>query len=188
MQSRSVRMAADSTQADRDVYGRILRHVWTLDGRSVGAAMLSAGLATEYTYAADYAGVEDHRAAEQDARAAGRGVWGEVCDGWVPRSTPTAGARPVEPPAGCAIKGNINAEGERIYHVPGQRYYEDTRINPATGERWFCTEQEAREAGWRRARTSLREPTARREHSAARTGRRPGRPSPGPRGRTMCVR
>lgn len=24
-----------------------------------------------------------------------------------------------QPPAGCAIKGNITAKGERIYHVPG---------------------------------------------------------------------
>lgn len=153
VQSRSVRIAADGTQADRDVYDRILRHVWTFDGRSVGAEMLSAGLATEYTYAADYAGVEDYRAAEQDARAAGRGVWGEVCDGWVSTPTSAAGAALVEPPDGCVIKGNINAEGERIYHVPDQRHYEDTRINPSTGERWFCTEQEARDAGWRRART-----------------------------------
>jgi micrococcal nuclease len=153
VQSRSVRIAADSTQADRDVYDRILRHVWTLDGRSVGAEMLSAGLATEYTYAADYAGVADYRAAEQDARAAGRGVWGEVCDGWVSTPTPAAGAGLAQPPEGCVIKGNINAEGERIYHVPGQRHYEDTRIDPSTGEQWFCTEQEARDAGWRKART-----------------------------------
>lgn len=53
---------------------------------------------------------------------------------------------------GCRIKGNVSyAGGERIYHVPGQHYYEDTVIDPARGERWFCTEQEARAAGWRRA-------------------------------------
>ncbi len=53
---------------------------------------------------------------------------------------------------GCHIKGNISAEGERIYHVPGGKYYDATRIKPAKGERWFCTETEARAAGWRRAR------------------------------------
>jgi hypothetical protein len=57
-----------------------------------------------------------------------------------------------EPPAGCAIKGNISRDGgERIYHVPGQRYYGHTRISPEHGERWFCSEAEARAAGWRRA-------------------------------------
>jgi len=24
----------------------------------------------------------------------------------------------------CLIKGNISSSGERIYHVPGQRYYD----------------------------------------------------------------
>jgi hypothetical protein len=54
-------------------------------------------------------------------------------------------------PAGgsCKIKGNINSRGERIYHVPGQKYYAQTQINESSGERWFCTEAEARAAGWR---------------------------------------
>jgi Staphylococcal nuclease homologue len=53
--------------------------------------------------------------------------------------------------AECLIKGNINSTGERIYHVPGQRYYDNTQINESKGERWFCTEQEAVGAGWRKA-------------------------------------
>ena len=53
---------------------------------------------------------------------------------------------------GCNIKGNISIEGERIYHVPGQRYYSETMINPAKGERWFCSQWEAWWAGWRKAK------------------------------------
>lgn len=52
----------------------------------------------------------------------------------------------------CNIKGNVNTQGERIYHVPGQRYYNDTRISRSHGERWFCSEEEARAAGWRRSK------------------------------------
>jgi len=53
----------------------------------------------------------------------------------------------------CQIKGNISIDsGERIYHVPGQLYYQETRIRPEYGERWFCTEADARAAGWRRSR------------------------------------
>jgi len=52
----------------------------------------------------------------------------------------------------CNIKGNVSTQGERIYHVPGQRYYDQTRISAAHGERWFCSEAEARAAGWRRSR------------------------------------
>lgn len=52
----------------------------------------------------------------------------------------------------CRIKGNVSiATGERIYHVPGQADYDRTKISPAYGERWFCSEAEARRAGWRRA-------------------------------------
>ncbi|WP_292223627.1 hypothetical protein [Mesorhizobium sp.] len=54
--------------------------------------------------------------------------------------------------AGCSIKGNISAKGERIYHVPGQKFYADTKIAEAKGERWFCSEADARAAGWRKAR------------------------------------
>lgn len=52
----------------------------------------------------------------------------------------------------CNIKGNVSTQGERIYHVPGQKYYNDTRISASHGERWFCSEEEARAAGWRRSR------------------------------------
>ena len=48
------------------------------------------------------------------------------------------------------IKGNIGAE--RIYHVPGSQYYEQTVIDKEKGERWFCSESQAVDAGWRKAR------------------------------------
>ena len=52
----------------------------------------------------------------------------------------------------CPIKGNISYNGgQRIYHVPGQHYYAETVIDSSRGERWFCSEGEARAAGWRRA-------------------------------------
>ena len=52
----------------------------------------------------------------------------------------------------CKIKGNTSFHsGERIYHNPGQKNYDETFINLLKGERYFCSEAEAREAGWRRA-------------------------------------
>ena len=52
----------------------------------------------------------------------------------------------------CTIKGNVSINsGERIYHVPGQHYYDRTKISPEYGERWFCSEADAMAAGWRRA-------------------------------------
>ncbi|WP_210203360.1 hypothetical protein [Breoghania corrubedonensis] len=69
-------------------------------------------------------------------------------------ATAFAACKPPEKPAppGCRIKGNINSDGARIYHVPGKsRWYSRTCIN-RPGERWFCSEEEARAAGWRAPR------------------------------------
>ncbi len=55
---------------------------------------------------------------------------------------------PPEAPPGCPIKGNISRNG-RIYHKPCTRSYAETIIRPETGERWFCSEAQARKAGWR---------------------------------------
>jgi hypothetical protein len=49
------------------------------------------------------------------------------------------------------IKGNISRSGERIYHMPFHQHYGRTRLDENKGERWFCTEDEAQAAGWRRA-------------------------------------
>jgi hypothetical protein len=51
----------------------------------------------------------------------------------------------------CQIKGNIARSGEHIYHVPGGHFYSRTKIDESAGERWFCSEQEAEAAGWRRS-------------------------------------
>jgi len=48
---------------------------------------------------------------------------------------------------GCAIKGNRSRRGDWIYHLPGQNYYEVTRP-----EELFCTETQARQAGYRRSK------------------------------------
>lgn len=48
----------------------------------------------------------------------------------------------------CLIKGNISYYGgKKIYHLPGDYYYDAT--NP---EYIFCTEKEAIEAGFRRSK------------------------------------
>jgi hypothetical protein len=72
----------------------------------------------------------------------------------VPEPEPSGCPRGCEnPPPDCTIKGNISFRtGERIYHLPGQQYYDKTVIDPAAGERWFCTQAEARANGWRKSK------------------------------------
>lgn len=52
----------------------------------------------------------------------------------------------------CRIKGNVDDNGDRVYHVPGGYYYNFTVIDESKGERWFCSEAEARDAGWIRSK------------------------------------
>lgn len=48
------------------------------------------------------------------------------------------------------IKGNINNKGEKIYHIPGDKYYDITKIDPSRGEKMFFTETDAMTEGFRR--------------------------------------
>ncbi|MEN7538800.1 thermonuclease family protein [Aurantiacibacter flavus] len=65
-----------------------------------------------------------------------------------PSPRPTARRTQAQPTlqGDCAIKGNRSRRGEWIYHLPGMPYYDATRA-----EEMFCSEAEARAAGYRRA-------------------------------------
>jgi micrococcal nuclease len=52
----------------------------------------------------------------------------------------------------CKIKGNVSASGEKIYHMPSDQYYDVTEIDRSNGERWFCSPEEAKNAGWRHSK------------------------------------
>ncbi len=133
---------------DRDRYGRTVARCHA-GGLDIGAEMVRIGAAMAYRrYSSDYIGQE------AEAQAALRGLWnGQTAAPETFRQVQKS-AREARPQgqAGCAIKGNISAKGERIYHLPGQRYYSKTRIDPGKGEAMFCSEAEARAAGFRRAK------------------------------------
>lgn len=59
---------------------------------------------------------------------------------------------PTLPPPCENIKGNISSSGEKIYHVEGQANYKQVKIDESKGEKWFCSEEEAKAAGWRKAK------------------------------------
>ena len=53
-------------------------------------------------------------------------------------------------PNGCPIKGNVTRRG-KVYVMPWASNYRRVRISKSRGERWFCSEQAARAAGWQSA-------------------------------------
>ncbi|MBB1493268.1 thermonuclease family protein [Paracoccus sp. MC1854] len=131
---------------DMDVYGRIIARCEAADG-DLGREMVARGLAWAYSeYSKAYSDVETA------ARTRKLGIWqGAAQPAWEYRANRWERAVAAAP-SGCPIKGNISGKGERIYHTPWSPVYERTQIDEAKGERWFCDEAEAAEAGWRPAR------------------------------------
>lgn len=125
-----------------DRYGRTLA-VCFLERLDINAWMVSEGHAWAFTrYSRSY--VKE----EAEARARGVGIWqGEAMPAWEYRALRWTRAE-VEAPQGCAIKGNVTANG-KIYHMPWSPWYAQIKMDPGRGRRWFCTESEALAAGWR---------------------------------------
>lgn len=128
----------------RDKYGRDLG-VCFVDGRDLNGEQVRTGMAWAFVkYSQSYVSVE------ADARVQKLGVWqGASEPAWAFRQAKWQTAE-VQAPAGCAIKGNITANG-KIYHVPWGDWYSRVKVEPNKGERWFCSEGEAVQAGWRPA-------------------------------------
>ena len=125
-----------------DGYGRIIS-VCTASGEDINAEMVRAGYAWSFRkFSVDYAEEEDR------ARQMKLGVFQtDTQTPWEYRSEKWSVGVQVSP-EGCPIKGNISKNG-RIYHAPWSPYYSRTKISTEKGERWFCNEAEAIEAGWR---------------------------------------
>ena len=143
--------AVTCRERDRDRYGRIVAVCFNSEGNDIGRSMVKSGFAVAYRqFSLDY--VKE----EEEARAERRGLWGSsFVMPWDWRRGVRLATGSTNRPANdntagqCRIKGNISSKGERIYHVPGGASYSRTRISPSKGERFFCSEAEAKAAGWR---------------------------------------
>lgn len=159
-----VRVEPDHTQNVRDKYGRLLLYLFLLDGTNVNELLIEKGYAHEYTYDLPYRYQYEFRDAEERARLEKRGLWSGVCEHTLPSPQKQSNVSPspivnvtesksgsIEGDSVCSIKGNITSDHDKIYHLKGCRSYEKTGIDESAGERWFCTEDEAVAAGWRKA-------------------------------------
>lgn len=136
---------ATCTPRDTDRYGRVVA-TCKVFGQDIAGHLVKDGVAVAYRkYSKAYV------PAESAAKRAGIGLHAGRFQ--APSTHRHGQASKVERiTQTCHIKGNISSSGERIFHVPGQKYYAATRISTRKGERWFCSEAEARSAGWRKAR------------------------------------
>lgn len=146
--------------AGQDVYGRMLANCKAGD-LDIGVTMIEGGMAVALPEA-PYKYTETANRAQKFKI----GIWGSsfmMPAEWrtanpqvvrrQPKETPPSRALQSGPERvyrnnfGCAIKGNRSRRGEWIYHLPGKPYYDQTRP-----EDLFCTESEARAAGYRRSK------------------------------------
>lgn len=151
--NRELLMAAAQIEVEFDVgerfddYGRMLAYLYA-DGESVQKRLLTEGLArVAYIFPPNTRYVDEFREAETLAKDYGLGVWqfeNYATDRGFNSTAYSSESMPNE--NDCDIKGNINRSGNKIYHMPGSPSYDQT--NP---EQWFCTEQEAQDAGFRKA-------------------------------------
>lgn len=142
-----------------DQYGRTLGRCM-VGSTDVNRTLVATGYAVAYRrYSSDYV------SAEEGAKLNRRGVWAGTFEmpsayrneapsvATTIRQIPRRARMPVATrinsdasSGGCAIKGNQGSNG-RIYHMPGMPYSAKTRA-----EQTFCSEADARAAGYRRAK------------------------------------
>ena len=136
---------------DTDKYGRTVA-VCRKRTEDLNGWMVAQGHAIAYRrYSKDYV------AAEDTAKAGKLGIWAgafTALGDWR-KAKRECGSEARQEPAkagACAIKGNICRTGEKVFHLPGSRDYDSTRISEKDGEHMFCSEKEAKAAGWQAPR------------------------------------
>ena len=110
----------------------------------IGAALVKGG----HVFAAT--GFRSPYAREEtEARTAKLGIWSgepaERPEAWRSRVWAEAQKRT---PDGCPIKGRV-AGNARVYVLPWSADYERVRVDVRRGGRWFCSERDALDAGWK---------------------------------------
>ena len=127
------RVVLNDLRTDR--YGRIIAQVY-INGMHVNNFMIKNGFAESTRQAGEE--TDNIKIANDYARENKIGIFSSDCF----QETP--------PNPKCAIKGNINdrAANERYYFTPNCRHYSKVIVKKSFGDAWFCTEAEAKKAGF----------------------------------------
>jgi endonuclease YncB( thermonuclease family) len=89
-----------------------------------------------------------HASLESEARDNHRGMWaGQAQRPETFRAAAWEAARQKAPDS-CPIKGRVTSRS-KLYVMPWMDGYDSIKIRSSRGERWFCSEEDARRAGWR---------------------------------------
>ena len=126
--------------------GGLVIGVCQVGPKVVGLAMVQNGYAVALPDS-----FPDYKEAEKQARQARLGLWqSDFVPPWEWREGTGADARSSDWIRRCNVKGALGPAGEALYYVPTDQSYEDVASDPARGEQMFCSDEEARAAGWTR--------------------------------------
>ncbi len=118
-----------------DRYGRVMAMVYLKDGENVNEYMVKNGLALHIWDTSSQNSVLDK--ANDFARENALGIFSPDCYQKDP------------PNSRCSIKGNIiQGTNAKEYILPTCNLYNMSVVEKYKGEEWFCTESEAKKAGY----------------------------------------
>jgi endonuclease YncB( thermonuclease family) len=76
-----VKLKADKSQKNRDIYGRLLRYVLLEDGTNLNRLLIAGGYAKEFTFKTGYSYQAKFKKSQKQAMKNHRGLWSPgVCD------------------------------------------------------------------------------------------------------------
>lgn len=88
---------------------------------------------------------------ERQAKQTGLGIWAsEFAPPWEWREGQRIAGSVGQIGEDCNVKGTIDADGNRFYLVPTDRSFAQATVDQSKGEQLFCSDEQARQAGWRR--------------------------------------
>ncbi len=123
-----------------DKWGRPMALVYVND-QLVNEEMLKSGWARFHS---------DSTSQREALKNAGNQAKKDLLGVWSPKCQQTTNPENEK----CNIKGNIDQNsGRKLYYFPGCSQYKFTIVEKDIGEDWFCSEKEAQEAGFVRAKS-----------------------------------
>lgn len=120
-----------------DQYGRTLAYAYAQDETFVNLKLIEEGYARFYLDKQNTLYQNELSEASLIAQEEFKGLWG-LCG-------------EEEFNNECVIKGNIDRLGNKYYHLPDDKYYSQTEINPLKEDQWLCTIEEAEAKNFKRA-------------------------------------
>lgn len=151
--NKEVRLEKDISGLDK--FGRLLRYVILPNPRAdqndilVNEYLVRQGYALAEIYSPDTHYRKLLYNAQDEAQENNLGLWQECDESKLDYKLELD----VEPDdENCLIKGNLaRRENKKIYSFPDCPNYAATKIDPRKGDKYFCTEQEAIQAGFEKA-------------------------------------